>query len=177
MLVKVRVKPACEACRSEGRLLIGWSEVMAKNARGNLIVIVPLAAIVLGLAVWQAVEWVYARTAMDGTVWELTTVLLSIAGVAYIIRRLPTRAVMCPKCRRVVRFGFGRRVPASWVEIIGPTLSCVRCGYSLVGLQEPRCPECGLEFPTSWLAGTKLGTSDVAFEVELITRDDSPGEG
>jgi len=28
---------------------------------------------------------------------------------------------------------------------IGPT--CERCGYLLIGLMEPRCPECGEPFP------------------------------
>jgi hypothetical protein len=28
---------------------------------------------------------------------------------------------------------------------IGPT--CERCGYLLIGLVEPRCPECGEPFP------------------------------
>jgi tRNA(Ile2) C34 agmatinyltransferase TiaS len=29
---------------------------------------------------------------------------------------------------------------------------CDRCGYMLLGLQDPRCPECGQSFPAEWLA-------------------------
>jgi hypothetical protein len=28
----------------------------------------------------------------------------------------------------------------------GPTVSCPVCGYSLAGLREARCPECGTHF-------------------------------
>jgi hypothetical protein len=36
--------------------------------------------------------------------------------------------------------------------------ACVRCGYSLYGLDEPRCPECGTAFdPRLMLSLTPLG--------------------
>jgi hypothetical protein len=35
---------------------------------------------------------------------------------------------------------------ARWILPI-PKMGCPRCGYRLVALNEPRCPECGLDLP------------------------------
>src|SRR5262249_29880399 len=43
-----------------------------------------------------------------------------------------------------------KRLRSLWTE--SHWIRCVRCGYDLHGLAEPRCPECGKEFPEEWLA-------------------------
>ncbi len=34
---------------------------------------------------------------------------------------------------------------------IDPTTVCANCGYSLLGLRQPRCPECGTPFSAKYL--------------------------
>jgi len=37
--------------------------------------------------------------------------------------------------------------------------TCVRCGYSLIGLTKPRCPECGTPFPEALLTSDRAANS------------------
>ncbi len=46
-------------------------------------------------------------------------------------------------------------------------LHCAHCGYSLLGLQEPRCPECGQ--PVEWKRLTEIGSIDLS-ELNLAAR-------
>jgi hypothetical protein len=48
---------------------------------------------------------------------------------------------------------FGARLITRWILPI-PRAGCPRCGYRLVALVEPRCPECGLGLPRELMHGT-----------------------
>ncbi len=59
--------------------------------------------------------------------------LALIASIALGLMWWPAFVIVCE--RRLYRAGYD------------PRAFCAACGYSLVGLPEPRCPECGLEAP------------------------------
>lgn len=47
---------------------------------------------------------------------------------------------------------FSRRL-ARWIAPL-PHAGCPRCGYRLIALREPRCPECGTVLPREFLGGS-----------------------
>ena len=83
------------------------------------------------------------RPTFDGTLadvmWLASMAIAVLAGIGFVKRRIATR-VRLVACRRRVAVTRGE---------------CPRCAYSLRGLPEPRCPECGERFTESEFADLK----------------------
>jgi DNA-directed RNA polymerase subunit RPC12/RpoP len=71
--------------------------------------------------------------------------------------------VICPHCEQVNQIP--EPAPARLKDALAdPTqvdaLRCPRCGYSLRGLDENLCPECGRRFDAQYLLRTRWGQHD-----------------
>lgn len=59
-------------------------------------------------------------------------------------------------------------IPLAWTILrrIRPNdeLRCRHCGYSLIGLSQPRCPECGLPFPQDFVGSGQRDDVDRSAE-------------
>ena len=89
---------------------------------------------------------------------------LSAAGVIAAITSLPTWLVLRKRRPSELRHYLRERgIPV-----------CLHCGYSLRGLTEPRCPECGREFEPYLLAlGNREGNQQDAKRAKAAEQSDS----
>jgi hypothetical protein len=92
------------------------------------------------LAVLVFVVWVvYAANGLVEVLAALARGFDVLSGLLSLVRGLPlliAALALGASARRVTR----------WILPI-PKSGCPRCGYRLIALAEPRCPECGLDLP------------------------------
>lgn len=122
-------------------LLIVFYDVKSVVVTGPIIAVIGIASVPLGIRgkyAWALLVGV-ANCAICLLFWMLVLTLdwspqdahvpFAVMGLAYTLATLP------------LAIRATRRAPAS----VSPWI-CVRCGYLLYGLSEPRCPECGTPF-------------------------------
>lgn len=85
--------------------------------------------------------------------------LVTLVGTAAAIilvrsveKLIPIQMLVCLNCKsvKVTRWTFEKGLPMDWQLDLSPSYLCTKCGYSLVALEEDRCPECGHPFPPAW---------------------------
>ena len=152
----VEVRRCCDRCESVGRLAVGMWQVIELRPKSAMAGFIVLAAMCTGMASGYAASRLLGMFSwLPKQISGVADVLFTIGACAVVLDIVPWRVLVCEKCQRVVRSGFGRKVPLEWQECIKPTGHCVTCGYSLVGLTvAARCPECGCAFPEEWLKST-----------------------
>lgn len=173
----VQVEPACTKCHANGVLLAGLRALGRKDIRSTTITLILVVAIIV-MEILLFLVWLplleFLKTALRSRS-GLTNSLLMEFGVpllasslGILLLFLPVRAMACVNCGRVVKFRLGRTIPVSWQNCIVPTWKCAQCGHSLHGVaDQPRCPECGAEFPNEWLAITRRGDPNAPVAIEV----------
>jgi len=138
---------------------LGWLGLLACNLGPILwfgLVVCVLGSLTMGLgllrAYWAAAATGATHLTMLGFYGPLIRLVVpadfswqSFAGVGIahvLLGLLPTVWVLARR----------PRVPGPW--------QCRRCGYALVGLPEPRCPECGMPFDAAMLPAGSVTTSN-----------------
>lgn len=101
---------------------------MEKNLRFAAAALFVVWIIYLGFGVVQAIGSLLGAFGRTG----LGMFMALVASVPYLFG-----AVFLGVCSRRI---------SNWILPI-PKTGCPRCGYRLVALLEPRCPECGLSLP------------------------------
>jgi hypothetical protein len=132
----------------------------------------------------RAAFWKGTRTFLVGAAAYVLFVLILITGVA-VYWAWSVAPVMGQSAPSLLRGGlWGRGGEAGLILYLGPGAGaalaalyvahrlgplvrrlegqCVRCGYLLHGLTEPRCPECGTPFNPADLEGVSVPPAEVA---------------
>lgn len=172
-LAKIVVRRVCHQCNSPGEVIVGARNLIRANPRNIFPALILLVAAVLAVAMAVGWEFLYPVVSSASPVLSISgggAVRLGgeVACVAIPILLLnvfPVRGLLCPKCRFIRRYGFGRRIPVEWQEMLSPSLTCICCGYSLIGLTASQCPECGGRFPEAWLVATRKADPEIDIEV------------
>lgn len=164
--IVIHTQVACTECVSAGKVLLGLRRVLVANPRwwlGGL-----WAVVTAGFGLLVALLWIgLFEKWTSASLVRLLGVPVGICAAIVLQRCITVRVLMCPVCRRVLAWGFGREIPLSWKERIPFERSCMRCGYCLVGCTKARCPECCEAFPTEWLKATRNGDEGVEIRNEL----------
>lgn len=168
-IITIRVRAACPSCHASGIVLPTLEQVFAANPRSP----VPVFIVVGFIAVVMAGYWLLYDLVAPGGRFRVAPIpaFIGLIGPGWCVRRswrlVRVRALMCSSCRRICSWGFGREIPVTWQETLVPRFECLRCGYSLVGLTQDKCPECGLGFPVEWLRFTSLGQPDAKLTTSI----------
>lgn len=150
---------------SVGRLLLFWSVVYAFIAA-------------YWLLLWRGVvRWTRRRVGLTlaGSVAALAAGAALGAVASALNRQIPPPiAVMIggggvPIAWVLLTVLVWRETPRERLERLaalgGPAVACPICGYSLAGLYEPRCPECGSRFTLDQLVAAQPGHERARAEV------------
>ena len=116
-----------------------------------------LIAIILPLLVLTGLVFVPLYST-DRALGLVMMIAMIVAG-RFFARWLPVMALVCTGCNHVKKIRFGKRVPLEWKNHMAFRSTCMLCGYSIVGLHDNRCPECGDSFPAAWLEATRKGVA------------------
>ena len=151
----------CAVCRCPSEFRIGLQEIIRSRLNGLVpflaFLIVGIGGFVLYLG-WESVHPRLMRICGFDTsetasrTLDLLGIFLCLAIPIFVFKTFPIRVLVCPRCKMIRKYGIGRDIPIAWQESIAPNSRCTRCGYSLSGLTEARCPECGRPFPVYWIS-------------------------
>jgi RNA polymerase subunit RPABC4/transcription elongation factor Spt4 len=165
--VMIRVAVLCNRCSASGALLRNLREVLDFHAHSHAVALGPLLLAGAGsllVWVWMTLFPVGPRLLLVG--------VAAAAGLCVVVRqRIPLRALACPKCKRILRWGFGHRIPGSWKHHLEFSAVCMTCSYPLNGLIVARCPECGDAFPEEWLKATVVDPESAEIVHAVVALD------
>jgi hypothetical protein len=171
--VAISVSAACRTCQSSGIVASGTKAIIRANPRSIIpgLLLISVTVIVL-IATWIYYSLfipAFGHTILEPGVHFLWGVISLLLGLA-LLRIIPLKALICSKCKRVVRWkiGFKRGIPLCWQKSIVPSFQCSSCGYDLHGLKAARCPECFSPFPEEWLKVTHFPGTSTGFKVNIV---------
>ena len=171
---EILIQEVCENCHCAGVAVVGFTRITKVNPRHNLPGLILLSAIILGMVFlygWFKLTDIMAAYYSFATPKYLEVVGFAgaVVGMRLVMWKLPLRVLMCPECRKVKAFGFGKALPLDWQKSIKPEWTCSQCGYSLIGVcEQPRCPECAHPFPKEWLKATALADPEIEVEIKVV---------
>ncbi len=120
-----------------GISVIQLGVAIARPNPGLLLGVALQAAIVYGL--YSGHRWAYVTLLVTGV---LSIIVVSLRDARVGLATLVIDSIVLVPMLVSTRYFFGPWAPPERHE----PLRCPTCGYSLLGLTEPRCPECGREF-------------------------------
>lgn len=168
--VVIPVTAVCSRCEREGLALVGIQRLVKFNPRSNLVGLACLCCLGVGMCAASVVLWVFPLSVPPNPLTYLS-VPVGIIVMGIVERVFPLRALVCPGCRKVRAWGWGRKIPLYWKEYLAFQGICTNFGHSLVGAVSPRCPECGDPFPKEWLAVTRLGDPHIQVDIDVWSAD------